>query len=50
MSIRVVSTGGPPELTYEWDGNPVTIGQGTFIAVEPGSALEDAIGAANLPE
>jgi hypothetical protein len=50
MSIRVVSTGGPAELTYTWDGNTQYLGNGTFIDVEPGSDLEQAIGADQLPE
>jgi hypothetical protein len=45
-----VTTGGLAELSYEWDGNPVTIGNGTFISVEPGSELEAAIGADNLAD
>jgi hypothetical protein len=51
VSIRVVTTGGPSELTYTWDGNPVTIGNGMLIDVEPGSDLETAMGGPDvIPE
>jgi hypothetical protein len=50
MSIRVVTTGGPPELGYEWDGNPQVLGNGMLIDVEPGSDLEAAIGSQYIPE
>ena len=50
MSIRVGTTGGPPELTFDWDGGTQYLGRGTLIDVEPGSDLEAAIGPDGLPE
>jgi len=50
VSIRVVTTGVPAELSYTWDCNPVTISNGMLIDVEPGSDLETAIGADQIPE
>jgi hypothetical protein len=49
VTVRIVTTGGPAQLTFTWDGNPQYLQDGTFIDVPPGSDLEAAIGPANLP-
>jgi len=49
MTVRVVS---PADLsayvTYTWDNGQQTLAKGQLISVDPGSALETAIGAGNL--
>jgi hypothetical protein len=50
VSIRVVTTGGPPQMTFTWDGSPQMLQDGQFISAEPGSPLEQAIGPANLAD
>jgi hypothetical protein len=48
MTVRIVTTGGPAVLAFVWDGVTQYVDDGTFIDVPPGSALESAIGLANL--
>lgn len=44
MSIRVVTTA----VDFTWDNGPVHLAVGTMLDVQPGSAIEAAIGTGNL--
>jgi hypothetical protein len=49
MTIRVVAPAdGSGSVTVSWDLDPVLLQEGTILDVLPGSALESAIGVANL--
>jgi hypothetical protein len=49
VSVRIVSPAdGTSYLTFAWDGGEQILAEGSMIDVEPGSALEAAIGTASL--
>ena len=43
--MRVVAS----DTTVSWDGDDIFVKKGTLESIAPGSALEDAYGAANMP-
>jgi hypothetical protein len=49
VTLRTVTpASGAPSLAVSWDGGTASLTAGTVLDVPPGSALETAIGVANL--
>lgn len=49
MMVRIVTpASGAAQLTISWDGGGTVLSAGQVLDVPPGSALETAIGTANL--
>jgi hypothetical protein len=49
MTLRQVTpANGAAQLTIDWDGGGMIVTSGQLLDVPPGSALESAIGLANL--
>lgn len=49
MTLRTVTpANGAVQITIPWDGGGTVLPAGSVLDVQPGSALETAIGTANL--
>jgi hypothetical protein len=49
MTVRICQPAdGSAYVSYTWDSGIQTLARGSMISVDPGSALEQAIGAASL--